>query len=132
MDIPKFEFEVRQSWMRFPYWFVVQAMAYMMGGNLDICRETQARVDLCLVACALEQFRLRTGEYPKELGELVPTTLSKLPTDRFDGSALHYRLTNDGQTLLYSVGDDCRDDGGDDAKDVVWRSAPNESPERNR
>ena len=132
MDIPQSDFEVPQSWIRFPYWFVVRATVYMMGGNLIVCRETQAKVDLSLVACALERFRLRNGDYPNELGELVPTVLSKLPRDRFEGKALRYRLTDHGQVLLYSVGEDCRDDGGEDAKDVVWRSAPVESTQRNR
>ncbi|HZJ17582.1 MAG TPA: hypothetical protein VFD27_21190 [Chthoniobacteraceae bacterium] len=132
IEIPPTEIKVPERWVRFPYWFVVRSVVYMICGNFDICRWTQTNVDLTLVACALERFRLRNGEYPNELRELVPGTLSKLPRDRFDGQALRYRRTDHEQVVLYSVGGDCRDDGGDDAKDVVWRSAPIESTQRNR
>ena len=118
------QFEIPQSWWRLPYWFVVRTSAYPMGGNLRICREVQTNVDLCLVACALERFRLRNGDFPKELRDLVPDTLSKLPRDRFDGQALRYRRTDGGGVILYSAGRDCRDDGGDDAKDSVLRLRP--------
>ena len=123
-EIAPSSFAVPQSWFRFPYWFVVQSAVYMSGGNLFVCRDVQTNVDLCLVACALERFRLRYGDYPKELRELMPDTLPKLPRDRFDGQALRYRRTDEGGVILYSAGQDCRDDGGDDAKDSVWRSTP--------
>jgi hypothetical protein len=120
IEIPPTEIKVPERWVRFPYWFVVRSVVYMISGNFEFCRWTQTNVDLTLVACALERFRLRNGDYPNELRELAPTVLPKLPRDRFDGQALHYRRTDHEQVLLYSVGGDCRDDGGDDAKDVVW------------
>ena len=124
IDIPPSSFEVPQSWFRFPYWFVVQSAVFMLGDNLIVCRDVQTNVELCLVACALERFRLRHGDYPKALRELAPDTLPKLPRDRFDGQALRYHRTDEGGVILYSAGKDCRDDGGDDAKDAVWRSTP--------
>ena len=124
MEVHLPNFDLRRDWIRFPYWFVVCSSAYPMGGTRSICRETQVNVDLCLVACALERFRLRHGDYPKELRELVPDTLPKLPRDRFDGQPLRYRRTDEGGVTLYSAGKDCRDDGGDHAKDSVWHSTP--------
>ena len=35
-EIPPTAFKVPESWFRFPYWFVVRAAVYMMGGNFDV------------------------------------------------------------------------------------------------
>jgi hypothetical protein len=117
-------FDRPQDWVRFPYWFVVSSATFLLGGNIDLCRETQMNVDLSLVACALERFRVRYGNYPKQLHELLPGMLPKLPRDRFDGQALRYRRTDEGGVMLYSIGKDRRDDGGDNDKDCVLRLTP--------
>jgi hypothetical protein len=103
-----------------PYWFIVDSTIYNFGGNRDVCVQKQAEVDLCRVACALRRFQLRTGIYSQTLDELVPALLPAIPADRFDGQLLRYRRTDDG-LVLYSIGEDRHDDGGDDAKDLVWR-----------
>ena len=77
------------------------------------------------VACALERHRLRTGEYPATLAELVPALLPDVPRDPMDGRPLRYRRRDDGQFDLWSVGLNGRDDGGlippeQDAGDWVW------------
>jgi hypothetical protein len=82
----------------------------------------QASIDLARVACALERYRLVHGEYPETLDALVPQFIEKLPHDiiggqpsQGSGSAsqpLHYRRTGDGKFLLYSVGWNETDDGG--------------------
>lgn len=71
---------------------------------------TQIR-DTALVAIALTIHRHRTGSYPATLDALVPTLLPSIPPDRFDGQPIRYRLTDSGP-ILYSVGVDKRDDGG--------------------
>jgi hypothetical protein len=43
-----------------------------------------------------------------------------------DGKPLRYRLTADGHFVLYSVGLDCVDDGGNDR--WRWRKYPNGPP----
>ncbi len=72
----------------------------------------QSSVDLARVAIALERYRLAHGEYPKSLDALAPQFIEKVPHDVIGGGPLHYRLTSDGQFVLYSVGWNETDDGG--------------------
>ena len=64
------------------------------------------------VACALERYRLEQSQYPKALDALVPQFAEQLPYDIVAGQPLKYRLTGDGQFVLYSVGWNEKDDGG--------------------
>ena len=71
--------------------------------------------------------RLRFGELPETLEQLVPEFLPNLPRDFMNGQVLHYHSGR-----LYSVGLDGEDDGGQvgktavtgftilDGKDFVW------------
>jgi hypothetical protein len=72
----------------------------------------QVSIDLARVACALERYRLAHGEYPETLEALAPQFIGKLPHDIIGGQPLHYRRTDDGKFLLYSVGWNETDDGG--------------------
>jgi hypothetical protein len=72
----------------------------------------QASVDLARVACALERYRLAHGEYPEMLDALAPQFIEKIPHDIINGQPLHYRRTEAGQFILYSVGWNETDDGG--------------------
>jgi hypothetical protein len=64
-------------------------------------------------AIALKRYQLKHGNYPPNLDSLVPEFMTTIPTDPVDGKPLHYRLKADGTFLLYSVGDNGKDDGGD-------------------
>ena len=72
----------------------------------------ESRRRLLVTAIALERCRLNRGAYPESLDPLVPELLSSPPLDFMDGQPLRYRHTQDGHFLLYSVGVDCTDDGG--------------------
>ena len=72
----------------------------------------QSQLDLARVACALERFRLAHGSYPATLDTLAPQFIAQLPHDLINGQPLHYRRTDGGQFVLYSVGWDEKDDGG--------------------
>jgi hypothetical protein len=72
----------------------------------------QASVDLARVACALERYRLANGKYPEMLDALAPQFIETLPHDIINGQPLHYRRTEAGQFILYSVGWNEKDDGG--------------------
>jgi hypothetical protein len=61
----------------------------------------------------LKRYQLKHGNYPPNLDSLVPEFLSVIPTDPVDGKPLNYRLKADGTFLLYSVGENGKDDGGD-------------------
>jgi hypothetical protein len=72
----------------------------------------QSEVDMAMLACALERYRLAEGQYPKDLNALVPRFASVLPHDIINGQPLKYRLTDNGRFILYSVGWNEKDDGG--------------------
>ncbi|EDY21986.1 hypothetical protein CfE428DRAFT_0111 [Chthoniobacter flavus Ellin428] len=71
-----------------------------------------AMTDETRLACALERFRQARGEFPQTLGELTPQFIDRVPADVVNGEPYHYRLTDDGSFVLYSVGTNLRDDGG--------------------
>lgn len=69
------------------------------------------------IVCALERFRLTNGHYPKRLEELVPQFITQLPHDIIGGKPLQYHRTADGKFLLYSIGWNETDDGGQISQD---------------
>ena len=46
-----------------------------------------------------------------------PDFLEKAPVNFMNGQVLHYSLSSDGHFLLYSVGLDCQNNGGEMAQD---------------
>ncbi|HZM01822.1 MAG TPA: hypothetical protein VFC44_02265 [Candidatus Saccharimonadales bacterium] len=72
---------------------------------------TQTEINLALIACALERFRMAHGHFPEGLDALAPEFLEKLPHDIINGESLKYRLNEDGRFTLYSVGWNEKDDG---------------------
>ncbi len=90
------------------------SMAFMNRGTsfLGSAAEATARRDLILAALALERHRLDQGQYPPTLEELSQTFQKSTPTDFMTGQPLHFRRTDDGNFILYSVGLDGADDGG--------------------
>jgi hypothetical protein len=73
----------------------------------------QESADLARVAIALERYRLAHGEYPETFDALAPQFMEKIPHDIINGQPLHYRHTDDGQFVLYSVGWNETDDDGE-------------------
>jgi hypothetical protein len=97
----------------------------------------QASVDLASTAMALERYRLVRGKFPESLDALAPQFIVKAPHDVIGGQPLRYRRTSDSSFILYSVGWNGKDDGGeaafgvDAAVDVehgdwIWRSGNDE------
>ena len=77
---------------------------------------------LTFTAIALHRHRLKHGKFPESLGALVPAFLAEVPRDFMDGLPLRYRLQADGQFLLWSVGEDFKDGGGDPNPDSTTSS----------
>ena len=95
----------------------------MFGVRSKPSRKTRLSVSEALIVCALERYRRANGEYPAALARLSPGLLENLPHDIITGETLKYRLTANGQFLLYSVGWNQRDDNGNldkDKGDWVW------------
>jgi hypothetical protein len=82
-------------------------------GYLGGCAEAETERRIVTTVLALKRYRLRHGEYPVRLEELTPDLLAKVPIDFMDGRPLRYRREDDGTFLLYSIGPDGRDDGGE-------------------
>ena len=83
-----------------------------LASAVKIFARAQATVDLARVACALERYHLAQGEYPETLDALSPKLIETVPHDIINGQPLHYRRTEYGQFILYSVGWNETDDGG--------------------
>ncbi len=70
-------------------------------------------LDHLRLAVALAAYRSEHGEYPRDLADLLPAFLPKLPRDRFAGGDVLpiYRRREQGY-VLYSVGEDGQDGDG--------------------
>ena len=102
--------------------------------------QSQTALDQAAVACALERYRFAKGELPERLEALVPAFIAKVPHDVIDGQPLRYRRSAPDQFVLYSIGWNATDDGGQlvmaegsqpprpdlDKGDWVWSSAKQE------
>ncbi len=69
------------------------------------------QIELIKTLLAAQRFRLACGCLPDTLGPLVPDYLAAIPPDPFDGAPLRYQRLEQG-FMVYSVGEDGRDDGG--------------------
>ena len=67
---------------------------------------------MAITAIALKRYQLKHGNYPPDLKSLVPEFLPAVVLDPVDGQPLRYHPKSDGTFLLYSVGMNGKDDGG--------------------
>jgi len=84
-----------------------------LGRVTDVMLAREAARRLAMTAITLKRYQLRHGAWPADLKALVPEVLSEVPKDPVDGQPLRYRPNADGTFLLYSIGSDGKDDGGD-------------------
>ena len=63
------------------------------------------------IALALALYHGRTGSYPESLQDLVPSYIDAVPKDPFTLKPFFY-APNGGHYLLYSAGENQKDDGG--------------------
>ncbi len=99
---------------------------------LERIRTVEIERALLIAALALKRYELKHGQYPADLSALVPEFVTRLPRDPMDGKPLRYRLNPDGTFLLYSIGENGIDNGGNPApapdalrqwwraRDAVW------------
>ena len=79
----------------------------MMGHEL----KRVAQLEVAKTLLAVERYRLAHASLPETLDQLVPDYLAAVPLDPFDGAPLRYKRLDRG-FLVYSVGEDGKDDGG--------------------
>lgn len=80
---------------------------------LDETIATETARRQVIAAIALKRYQLKHGSYPPDLASLVPEFIATVPLDPIDGKPLRYRPNGDGTYLLYSIGLNGKDDGGD-------------------
>jgi hypothetical protein len=106
-----------------------------LSGSVEHALRCAIQRELIVAVIALKRYELHHGKPAPSLVALVPEILPELPRDFMNGQPLLYRLTPDGAFVLYSVGTDGRDDGGDpnplpalsgaihklwNGRDIVW------------
>jgi hypothetical protein len=111
---------------RTPYNFFASLLLPALSRAAEKFARIEAAVDLATVACALERYHLAHGEYPKALDEIAPRFIAKLPRDIINGQPLTYERIGDGRFLLYSVGWNEIDGGGQVALTKSGRADWNE------
>jgi hypothetical protein len=72
---------------------------------------TETRQTLLRVAIALHEYRAEHGKFPAALDDLKGKQLATVPVDGFTASPFVYKPSQNGY-LLYSLGQNGRDDGG--------------------
>jgi hypothetical protein len=109
-----------QSKSRFlPMGMLMQARQMNMRSDMEgssllgYAARAEAHRRLMIAALALQRYYEKHGSYPQTLAVLVPEFLASLPQDFMDGQPLRYRLAGDGHFLLYSIGLDGVDNGGE-------------------
>lgn len=91
-----------------------------LGNTGESVLDRQQFYDLARIACELEIYKQRAGEYPDTLS--VPNF--EAPADRYlPVKKVRYRKVGERYTLI-GAGEDRTDDAGDPDKDMVWRFVP--------
>jgi hypothetical protein len=86
-----------------------------MSAVLDKVMKVEVARQMTVTAIALKRYQLKHGDYPPDLTALVPEFVPAAQLDPVDGQPLRYRRNADGSFLLYSVGENGVDDGGNPA-----------------
>lgn len=107
-----------------------QARAEMQRGLETTAARVVSAASRASIALAVRGHRLATGSLPGSLDVLVPEWLESLPRDPFrtDGAPLGYRANGDGSFVVWSVGEDGEEDGGDTERDDVLAIASEPQP----
>lgn len=124
---------------RLRYWLALETLtawdtALGKAARMEVAREQ------IVAAIALKRHELRHGHLPPTLDTLVPEFLTSTPHDWFADAAMSYRPIDDKTFVLYSLGPNALDEGGDSrnpkgevrglyfGRDTVWpqRASPEE------
>jgi hypothetical protein len=108
-----------------PYNILARMVFPAISGVVEKFAREQSSLDLARTAVALERYRLANGNYPDSLDTLAPQFIGKIPNDIINGQPLHYRRTDNGQFILYSVGWNETDEGGAVALDGPFGKSGN-------
>ena len=104
--------EIRKTHSKVGSWYGLGGLSDSLQKALTRLRSIEMQRHLLVTAIALKRHQLRHGKFPASLDALTPGFLHEPPRDPIDGQSMRYRL-QDGSFLLYSVGEDGVDNGGD-------------------
>jgi hypothetical protein len=120
------------GWVRFRAVYA-SALGPALAKAVTKVLRAETEIGLNEAAIALRRHQLRHGRFPDTLDALVPEFLAAVPVDAMDGKPLRYRRDGEKEFVLWSLGDDLKDDGGDatwpedktktqwwNARDAVW------------
>jgi hypothetical protein len=75
--------------------------------------EATSYIRLAQIALAIERYRIdHANSLPQKLTDLVPDFIPSIPADPFDGQPMRYKALTGKGYVVYSVGNDKKDDGG--------------------
>ena len=76
-------------------------MARNFGAHFSpkVFQRGQSIIDMAVLACALERYRLKEGAYPESLSALIPAYLEAMPLGSGPPALLSYQLNEDGYEL---------------------------------
>ncbi|MFC1603544.1 hypothetical protein ACFL5F_00830 [Planctomycetota bacterium] len=98
-------------------YFLIRRLMRAMYGVSEFTYRREALYQATIVTLALKHCRLEKNEYPETLSELIAAGfLDELPMDPYSDKPLVYKKTDD-DFIIYSVGRNFTDDGGEYAKD---------------
>ena len=97
---------------RGPYMILARIVVPNFSRALQTTARNQTLAHEAFIACALERHRAVQGDYPDSLQALVPAFADALPRDLIGGQPYHYRREAEGKFMLYSIGWNESDDGG--------------------
>jgi len=107
--------------------FILSSSTASLGRILDRVMRVEVVKQTVVTALALKRYQVKHGNYPSDLNALVPEFVPAVALDPADGQPLRYRRNSDGTFLLYSVGENGADNGGDptlargaDVKNLYW------------
>ena len=95
----------------------------ILGNSFKKVMNAECSQRMTVTAIALKRFQLKHGNLPEKLADLSPEFLVSVPVDVVDGQPLHYRKNTDGTFVLYSVGENGVDDGGDSSSEKAATSS---------
>ena len=73
---------------------------------------SETMLQMVITAVAIKRYQIQNKRMPDSLSQLIPAFLKQIPKDPLDGQPLRYKINSDGRMLLYSIGKDYVDDGG--------------------
>lgn len=87
-----------------------------LSGVLEKSYELNFEKSAAQLLIILKVYKQENGALPGKLEELTPNYIEQVPLDPFDGKSIRYSKQ---KKIIYSVGEDLKDDNGKEEKDLI-------------